>query len=59
MTIQTKFDIGQRIRIKEISWPGTITQIRKDGKDLWYEVDYWSDMEMKCVTLSENEIEAI
>lgn len=56
MNIQTKFDIDQVVYIKAIDCPGQVCKIIQDGRNLFYEVSYWWEGQLKFVSLSEGEI---
>lgn len=57
MLIRTRFDIDQRVGIVDCNnHPGTIYQIRIDGKNLLYDVSYWVDKERKTSSFSEHEL---
>jgi hypothetical protein len=57
MNILTKYDITQPVLIKAIEMPGSVSKIIVDGKNLFYEVAYWAECQLKFVTLDEEEIE--
>jgi hypothetical protein len=56
MNLHTKFDINQEIIIKALDCPGRVSKIVLDGKNLFYEVQYWFEGQLKFVTLDEDEI---
>ena len=56
MVINTKYDIGQVVRIIDIDQPGRITKIIQDGKNLFYEVSYWWEGQLRFVSLDEEEL---
>lgn len=55
--IDNKFNIGQKVKIIDIDQPGRVSKIEQDWKNLWYEVQYWWEGQLKFVKLSEEEIE--
>jgi hypothetical protein len=56
MIIETKFDMDQVVIIKEINQVGQICKIIQDGKNLFYEVCYWWEGQLKFVSLYEREL---
>ena len=57
--LETKYDIDQKVKINVINWPGRITQIKLDGKNLYYGVEYWRDLEPRSCFMNEDEISPI
>ena len=57
MVIRTRFDIGQDVGIIDLkNKKATIYQIRIDGKNLIYDVEYWLCDEKKTVCLWEHQL---
>jgi hypothetical protein len=57
MVVRTRFDIDQTVGIIALkNYPANIHQIRIDGKNLFYDLDYWVDKELKVCSVSEHEI---
>jgi hypothetical protein len=56
MEIKTKFDISQTVTITAINQPGSICKIQIDGKNLYYEVSYWWEGQLRFVMLEEDEL---
>lgn len=59
MEIKTKYDINQYVMIPDISQSARVSKIIQDGKNLFYEVSYWWEGQLRFVTLDEDEIHAI
>lgn len=61
MTITTKFNVYQRVRIKEINTPATIVEIKITCAcgTVLYNCEYWGPGEIKCAWLFERELEEI
>lgn len=57
MELKTKFNIGDRVRIKELTRNGLIRAIHVTNGDLQYLVRYFDNAEAKEVYFLENEIE--
>ena len=57
MKIITKYDIGHRVVIVDPGIHGRITEIRLDGLNLYYKVQYWEDGKCNCIELNEDEID--
>lgn len=56
MDIHTKYEIGQYVKIKAVDLFARISKITIDGKNLFYEVSYWFEGQLKFVNLEEDEI---
>jgi hypothetical protein len=57
MTIETKFEIGQSIKIDGLGgFSGTVIGFHLELKNFFYIVEYWAEWNIKIVQLSENEI---
>jgi hypothetical protein len=58
--IETKFNIRQEVFIPAFgNHKARISVIKASGEpnvNLWYELEYWTETELKVVTLSEPEI---
>jgi len=60
MKIETQYDIGEKVKIRELSMPARITGIRFESKnenEYLYNVEYWLNGEIRSVWLCEDEIE--
>jgi hypothetical protein len=58
MIINTLYDIGQHVIIMEPKYAGRVTEIRQDGLNLFYKVQYWYDGKCNFIDLCENELMA-
>lgn len=58
MRLNTKFNIMQRVLIKELDVPATVSAILYFGLAVIYEVEYWWEGEIKKVQLYEYELTA-
>lgn len=59
MLIDIKYNLGQRVMIKDIKTPGRITEIRIDAPSTYYyRVAYWIEGHLNHVELCEDEIDA-
>lgn len=56
MNITTKFDIGESPVIIDIGTKARITEIRVDGKNLYYRCQFWINGEIKSYELQEDEL---
>jgi hypothetical protein len=56
MTITSKFNILDRVTIKEIESEARILKIQFDGLMVSYELEYWMDGNIKTVYLYEDEL---
>ena len=57
MELSTKFDIFQRVLIREIKVVATVLEIKFDGLSIIYYLEYWWECEMRNVWLFERELE--
>ena len=57
MMINTKFDIGQAVTILEIGLIARVVEIRFEGKNLYYKVQYWLEGKVYFVDMDEGELE--
>lgn len=57
MKIETKFDLKEIVRIKELNLKGRISSIEFNLKGTRYCVDYFANGEIKLVWLFEEDIE--
>jgi len=48
MLITTKYDIGHKVVIDDVSIVGTVVQISLIGLNLIYKIEYWIDVKV-CV----------
>jgi hypothetical protein len=56
--IETKFDIWEKVSIIALDFHlGTVIEIKIDGNNFYYGIEYWYNGEIKTVHLNENEIE--
>jgi hypothetical protein len=56
MEIKTAFDINQKVTIMAINQPGTICKIQLDGNNVFYEVSYWWEGQLRFVMLDASEL---
>ena len=56
MTITTKFDIRDKVKILNEDLVGRIIQVIIDGEGIIYRIAYWYNGECKTVNLWEDEI---
>ena len=59
MTITTKFDIGQRVRISELDRSGVVTEIYYNEFGVQYRVRYFDNAAPQTVTFYERELSAV
>ena len=59
MNLVTKFDVYQRVIIKELGLPALIVAIKFDGAKILYELEYWWNSELKVVWQFEGDIQEI
>jgi hypothetical protein len=57
MELKTKFDILQKVKIKELDQSATIIKFEYQGIEPLYNVQYWWNGELKYVWLLERELE--
>jgi hypothetical protein len=57
MELNTKFDILQKVKIKELDQPATVIKFEYQGIEPLYNVQYWWNGELKYVWLLERELE--
>ena len=58
MTIEFKYNLKQRVMIKEIQRPGIIEIMQVDSLGVMYRVACWDNSERKTVWLYEDELES-
>lgn len=57
MVIRTRYDIDQKVGIVDLkNHPAQIHQIRIDGKNLFYDINYWDGMELRDCSVCEHEL---
>lgn len=56
-TIEFQFSVNDKIRIKSIDWPGTVTQLIQNKGHLSYSIEYWYEGVVRVVTMGEEQIE--
>jgi hypothetical protein len=60
MVITTKFDVFEKVGIVPLEgFPGRVFKIIQNGSDLWYDVDYWTEGQLKVVSLMECDLEKL
>lgn len=57
MQITTKFDMFQKVMIKDLDYPGKIIKIIIDGNNLRYLVEYWGESKLMYAELSEDSLD--
>lgn len=57
MTVTTKYNLGDRVRIKEISCHGIVESISWDSLGEQYKVAYWFNGERKTCWVFTSELE--
>lgn len=57
MTIETKYQLGDRVIIKEVQRPGRVEAIQMDGLGLMYRVCYWDNSKRESTWLYADELE--
>ena len=59
MKIETKFSIWQKVCLLNLEkQPATVIEIKMDGNNLFYRVEYWWNGEVKTIYQSEWELAA-
>jgi hypothetical protein len=57
MTVEFRFELKQRVLVKEIQRPGRIDMIQIDNLGVMYRVAVWDNGERKQIWLFDDEIE--
>ena len=57
MTLTFKYDLRQRVLIKEIQRPGVVDMIQVDNTGILYRVSYWNESARNATWLYEDELE--
>ena len=56
-TYEFRFDIGAKVRVKELGRPGVVDSLMVDGMGLQYRVTYWDNGERKSAWVYAEELE--
>lgn len=57
MMINTTYEMHQEVGIiDKKNYPGRIYQIRMEGSNLYYDVEYWDGMDRKTASFYEHEL---
>lgn len=56
MTIECRFNIGERVTIKEIETKATVIGYKLDGLNLYVIITYWLCGKLEFLTIPEDEL---
>jgi hypothetical protein len=56
VNLKSAYAMGDRVTIKEISWPAKVVEIRFEGLNTWYKVQYWCESKNLTTDCDEEEL---